>query len=825
MHLDQIVRRAAVRYIYPWRIALTPREQGGVALHTGVDIRLPGRGVPAIVVCLLLASLALFPAPSPGDTFLYDPERDAFIEEVASWTDPGGAGADLLFNLSSDGSMILLRGYGSPNELRVVDLDMGTIAVLPRIELPHEVRGFTWSELDQWIVAWSRPEGGGSDFLQVFDVPSFRPNGSVPWVDAIDLVEIDLLTVVAFDDIVMVAGRDANGTSVLLLVEVEAARVHKRFVWQGNHTIIAACSNGRETVIADSGGNLVMMAGFEWDLQRRYENAFADGPLSWYIPIDMQWVFGDSIGRVVMSHDSPFYNQFNITVGEGPVTGVSWTEGRLWDFMAAFLRPGGGSRLVGWQLIGEGFEGGPLELCHLDVAGNVTMMRPDPRVWGRVLVAFDNGTLSIYRLDVRPRPTYMPPGTPDQVDWPGFEPFRKWRHEDARGEWLRFSFNHRGSLILLQGFASPDDIRVVNRTMDTVAVLEPPHDEFVFSDFAWSANDRWLLAWGMEPEDPVGDRMRLLMYDVPSFDLNTTSSIPGYVLNVTGLIWSAVFLPGDDILAMSCGNLTSEDVIILLDLHDGSVIQETLQASELHYDSLVSDGDNLVVLADYSRASTYSPPDWDVNRSGVDLGNMFQTFDVHNGSGWVVADYDYNLTIFSGSPREMTFRGVTFERPIMGAAWTRTREGDLVLAVHRIMGEGTNLQLWQTVDRPDLPGMRMLAQVNSSKVVVQMAADPAFPGLMAVSFSDGTFALYHLNVTPYPPPPEEISGMDIGPINEWDNGGDTNGTGGDGGDGDRLWGSGMSDLFAVLIAVALAALVAVYVWLRLRMPEDGGSGG
>ncbi len=791
----------------------------------GIDID-PDRlwtGTTSLVAVLLLLGMLLVPPPSTGDTFLYDPERDAFIEEVASWRDPGGRGVDLRFNLSSDGSMILLRGYGSPDELRVVDLDMETLAVLPRVEMPHEVRGFTWSETDQWIVAWSRPDGGGPDFLQVFDVPSFEPNGSAHWVDAIDLVEIDMVTMIGHDEIAMVAGRDTNSTSLLLIVEVDAARVNKRFVWEGNHTIVAADSTGRETVIADSGGNLVMMAGFAWNLQRRYENAFADGPLSWYIPLDRQWGFGDSDGRVVMSHDHPFYNQFNITVGEGPVTGFSLTDGRLWDFMAAVGNPGGGSRLAGWQTTGEGFVGGPLELCHLDVAANVTMMRPDPRGWGRVLVAFDNGTLSSYLLNVRPYPKYMPPGTPDQVDLPGFEPFRKWRHEDAKGERLRFQFNHRGSLILLQGFASPRDVRVVNRTMDTMAVMEPPHDEFVFSDFVWSANDRWLLAWGMEPDPDLVTVMRVLLYDVPSFNVNSTSSITDYINSVTTYIWTAVFLPGDDILVMFCGNMTGENVIMFLDLHDGSIIKEVPLGTEF-ISCLEMDGDELVAVGNNLAPLTFSPPDWDMNVSNFQLDERFLTFDVHNASGWVVTDNQYNLTIYSGSPREMTFRGDTFERGILVATWTRTREGDLVFVVHRISGEGTNLQLWQTVDRPGLPGRRMLGQVNSSKTFVQMEADPAFPGLMAVSFADSTFALYHMNVTPYPPPPEEISGLDIGPIDKPpdDNGGNvTNGTNG----GDDGWGSSWSDLFPLVLVIVLVAMVAVYVLLRLRSPENGGSDG
>ena len=57
----------------------------------------------------------------------------------------------------------------------------------------------------------------------------------------------------------------------------------------------------------------------------------------------------------------------------------------------------------------------------------------------------------------------------------------------------------------------------------------------------------------------------------------------------------------------------------------------------------------------------------------------------------------------------------------------------------------------------------MISELNSSHNVKQIEADPAFPGLMAVSFDDGTLALYHLNLTPYPDPPEELGHQSLHP--------------------------------------------------------------
>jgi hypothetical protein len=109
--------------------------------------------------------------------------------------------------------------------------------------------------------------------------------------------------------------------------------------------------------------------------------------------------------------------------------------------------------------------------------------------------------------------------------------------------------------------------------------------------------------------------------------------------------------------------------------------------------------------------------------------------------------------------------------------------------------------------------------LNTSKTVSMVARDPAYPGLVAAGFTDGTFGLYHLNLTTYPPPPEEIGGEDIGPID------DVNGNGN--GNGEIPWGSAAADYFVIVLFVALAFLSSAYLWLRSRGPgsdEEGEDG-
>ena len=112
----------------------------------------------------------------------------------------------------------------------------------------------------------------------------------------------------------------------------------------------------------------------------------------------------------------------------------------------------------------------------------------------------------------------------------------------------------------------------------------------------------------------------------------------------------------------------------------------------------------------------------------------------------------------------------------------------------------------------------MLSELNSTRTVKQVEADPAFPGVMAVLFTDGTLALYHLNLTPYPPPPEELGGLSIDPrIPPPEDG---NGTGGS----DDGWGTDLDRLFPVFLVAAIVVLVAVLVLLRSREGDDKDGG-
>ncbi|MCK5254144.1 MAG: hypothetical protein KAQ96_14395, partial [Thermoplasmata archaeon] len=475
-----------------------------------------------VTIAMVLAMLLFIPSLPVVSTFPYDPYIHSRMNIVDTWRDPGEGGEDLSFRVSTDGTSLLLLGYGAPGEVRVTDLDTGNATVLEPPGPDFKVTGCDWSMAEDQIVVWGEATEG--PLIVVYDVPSYLPNSTVRWPGLVDLVQVTEVSYLADDIIMSVAGRDAYGTSRLMFLEVESNSVRRDHVWEGNHTIIEVETDGAELVILDTGNSITVQKSSDWSTFIRHPNALKNGPVSWHCPLGHQWGVGDAEGTVVLSQGFPYPPQSNITVSSGSVTGFTWTFARSLNFVVASDLPGGGSRLAGWELFSESTRSiQPSEMCFLEIEGHVTMMLPDPRGWSRVIVALDDGTLMSVQFDIRPTPIEMKRGTSDMPDGRGLELFLTWFPGGTSPE-PRFYLNHQGSLIVLRGFGAKDDLRVVDRTFKTVADLYVPWKPDRFGGLEWSNNDGWLLVWGYQgsEDDP---ELVLKAYDTPNFTKSTTFDV------------------------------------------------------------------------------------------------------------------------------------------------------------------------------------------------------------------------------------------------------------------------------------------------------------
>jgi hypothetical protein len=589
------------------------------------------------------------------------------------------------------------------------------------------------------------------------------------------------------DLMVCVAGRDENGVSHLLLIEANQGAVRLDHVWEGNHTILDVVYIERGLIVTDSGGTVTFIEGHNWNEMKRFSGSLPGGAVSWHIPINHRWGVGGAEGRVMISGYHPYRPEYNITVSDGPVTGFAWTFGRPSDFILALQLPDGRSRLEGWQFSPEDSATEvPDLLCTMEIEGTVVMMGNDPRGWSRFLVALEDGTLASYKLDIRPKPKFYEPGDPDDPDGRGLEPFAAWHMEGTP---------------------------VINRTFDQVADIRLPGGDYELNGFRWSSTDRWLVVWGTSMRSDKSSLV-LRVYDVPSFQ-ESESFDTQMVMDATHAVQDMLFLPGDEVLAMCCAYGNNKDMVRFLDLRTGEVTSEmTLPAGP--YD-MSWDGDNVVVASEQGGIWTISPPYNEFNRTQVGPDYYTKDVSVNGSSGWCHLGWHFNIKVMAGMPREEVAGFETTPNRLECVAWTGV-PGDFMTGSGR-PNRGSSLQLWRLGDGEEgdwrsVGGARLLTELNSTRKVNQIEADPAFPGIMAVSYVDGTLALYHLNLTPYPDAPEELGGLDIDPyLPPTDDG---TGNGGD----DPLWGSDTDWVFPVVLITVLVLLLVVIIVLRSRTDSE-----
>ena len=160
-------------------------------MYRGNDSGLWNERPLMVIFAALIALMLVVPPPSQAWIFPYDIMEEAYIKEVESWAHPDGEGADLRINFSRDHSMLLLVGYGAPGEVRVMDRNMTTLAIL---EPPHEgfiAKDASWAEDDSSVAIWGRAPAVVNDTIAMYDVPSFIQNTTPPWIALVDLPRID----------------------------------------------------------------------------------------------------------------------------------------------------------------------------------------------------------------------------------------------------------------------------------------------------------------------------------------------------------------------------------------------------------------------------------------------------------------------------------------------------------------------------------------------------------------------------------------------------------------------------------------------------------
>ncbi len=365
--------------------------------------------LPRVFSCLLLFLLLLGTLPTSAEHTVYEV---SLVEEDRSLP-PGGSGSPLLFYMDWDGTKMLLRGYGAQDELRVVDMDLETLAILEDPAPGFDLKGCSLTFSGEWAVAWGPVTGEEIDTLVVYNLTSYAIEPDCVPVGIIDIVSIDHANLLGGDMILAVAGRDALGTSRFLMMEMWTGYILTDIEVPGNVSVTEIVNSDNMMVLLLKDGSLLRYSQRSWTLSERLE-IFPELFTARSCQNETLFLLGDGDGHI--SSLSPVGEQkhMNLSAPPAPIQALSFgrhlTNGPC--YVSAVPSSGQGSVIRLWNVHKENWT----LMNETEMGSTVTGLLSDPNEQAIFAAAFTDGSLQFYRFEVNERIISEPP-PPEE---PGF---------------------------------------------------------------------------------------------------------------------------------------------------------------------------------------------------------------------------------------------------------------------------------------------------------------------------------------------------------------------------------------------------------------------
>lgn len=308
---------------------------------------------------------------------------------------PGGGPAWVRYDGSGDN--LLIWGHEGPDDIRLLGRDLSTRKVLELPSPGYTVKGVEWGDTYDRIVVWGSPGAGLNDTLVFYRSPGWSiEEGYLP-DDLLPLVEIDYARFFASDVIFAVAGRDADGTSRVLVVETGPMDLLRNNTVQEDRSVACIGKDDRFMYVLDAMGRLILYSTMDWT-PILHRDMFQSPFSSHFIESgNIERVFGGANGNVTSQVDVDRNYWAEFSTGTGPVLGVWFSEiqeGASY-IVAATSEEAGSSTLQIWDPLG-GSEWTLHRKTTID--GTVSMLAMDPANNSTIVVAFQDGSLAMYEL-------------------------------------------------------------------------------------------------------------------------------------------------------------------------------------------------------------------------------------------------------------------------------------------------------------------------------------------------------------------------------------------------------------------------------------------
>ncbi|UCC94094.1 MAG: WD40 repeat domain-containing protein [Thermoplasmata archaeon] len=323
------------------------------------------------------------------------------MKEIGTWNDPGGQGNIDQIDLTSEGDRLALLGYSSPGDLRVTDRELETLAVL---EPPHEgavIEGVRWSVKTRWICAWGSAEEVDHDLFWLWDAETYKLSDQMFDNYTTPLDRLDSAVFVGEDMILALAGRDANGTSRLILIETHSSNIRRDFEWADNTTIVRLGITGSLLLAVDETGTTWTVDSSDWTtLTNMGGHEAAPTADSLATSARFTYIVGYEDGSVAFWYNFPLIHERSAYFGDGPIQGIAWMfMGGTPYYMAVTPGASGGSQVNAYVY---NIDSDPA--THLsgpmDYPVALTSLATDPMVEGQAWLGFEDGTIRLLNLTI-----------------------------------------------------------------------------------------------------------------------------------------------------------------------------------------------------------------------------------------------------------------------------------------------------------------------------------------------------------------------------------------------------------------------------------------
>jgi len=330
------------------------------------------------------------------------------IERVEKGLEPGTAGEPVRFMYDQEGSQMLLWGYEHRNDLRILGNDLTTKGILV---LPYEdfiVSGATLAYSGRWVFAWGRTPFNDTDLLVAYNLTDHRldrehiPEGTVP------LTEIDDVNLMGEGLILVVTGRDGNGTNRVVFIETAKMTELKNDTIPDNRAVISIDHDGVMMILVmDDGGILVYSTNY-WTLEVQFQ--VFNGPFtSFEIKETTDWHFANADGEVVGMTYYDNYSFLNLTTPNGPIRAIYSVE-YFGHMVTSIPDDSSSTELDVWKMEIKGWK----MQSSIIIDGTVTSFVEDPAHNNTFAVGLSDGSIELYQVVVIKDP--IPPREPTWGD-------------------------------------------------------------------------------------------------------------------------------------------------------------------------------------------------------------------------------------------------------------------------------------------------------------------------------------------------------------------------------------------------------------------------